>query len=71
LAKYLRRSKFASQSGQAVLEYTLLIAVIAGVFLLVVRPGMDRIKQELGKTMQSGLFSNEPGKANFYYFPMR
>lgn len=61
------------QRGQAVLEYILIMAVIIGLFMIVVRPRMADIQQKLAEGLKAGALSSDPnsGTGYPYYFPMK
>ena len=62
--------KKAKQSGQAVVEYLLIVMVVVGIFVAIGRPAILRIAENLKKDMKGGFFSDE-NKGGFYYFPVK
>lgn len=61
------------QSGQAILEYMLILMVVVGIFVFVGRPAINKLRVKLRDGMKTGIFTNaedNTGKG-FYYFPVK
>lgn len=70
MSRFLKpiRSK---QSGQVVVEYLLILAVVLGIFMLVARPGIGRLGKKIQEDLNKGLFAADATGAGFYYFPVK
>jgi hypothetical protein len=59
------------QSGQTMLEYLLIIAVVVSIFIVFARPFLKGLNKKFEDAGKSGFFAEDPSGSNFYYFPIR
>lgn len=57
--------------GQAMLEYLFLILMGVSMFMLLVRPHMMKLEQQLEKGMKGGIFNVDASGSGYYYFPVK
>lgn len=60
-----------SKSGQGILEYVLVLAVVLSIFMVVGRPFLKDIGGKIQGLSQKGIFSEDSSGSNFYYFPLK
>jgi hypothetical protein len=66
-----RARRRRSQLAQGTIEYILVLAVVIGVFIKVIRPGLTLLQDKIGRGNAANPFLSETaGGAGYYYFPM-
>jgi hypothetical protein len=63
--------RLRSQSGQGILEYTLILIVVLGIVFVMAKPVIAKLQGRLTDNLKKGIFANDPTGANFYYFPLK
>lgn len=68
--KFKQRHK-GNQKGQAVLEYTLMIMFVMGVFVAILRPEIGKVMDKFSESFSSGIFQESDSGDAFYRFRVR
>lgn len=64
-------NKALGESGQAIVEYILVVVVVLSIFVFFARPKLGELGSKLSQNLQGGVFSDDPSGAGFYYFPVK
>ena len=70
--KFIRRCLRSNERGQGMLENILVLAVIFGVFLLLVRPSFEKLQKKFSSGIKGDSFFGGQGSDvdGFYHYPM-
>jgi hypothetical protein len=61
----------SNQSGQAILEYILVILVVLGIFMIAARPMIGKLGKKINDGIKGGIFAEDSTGGKFYYFPVK
>lgn len=73
---WIAKTTFASiraggEKGQAVVEYTLVILLVMGVFIAILRPELTKFMKKFTNNFSTGMFAADNTGESFYRFHVR
>lgn len=71
LRKCLKPILYKSQSGQGILEYVLVLAVVLTIFLIFAKPFVKKFGPRFRDMGKEGFFADDTTGAQFYYYRIK
>lgn len=65
------RCKRRNQRAQVMVEYLLIVAFVMGVVFVVAKPALMKFSGRISKSLQSGIFKEDPSGEAFYHFNIK
>lgn len=69
--KFFGATPSRGSSGQAMIEYLLILLVVTSMFMLIAKPFLTKMGEKFKKVGQQGFFTDDPSGSAFYYFKIK